>query len=126
MAKKQSYKIKYGQRGEQIAGHFLQGKGLKIITRNFRTRWGEIDLIAKDKNQTVFVEVKMRSGQKSGYPEEAIRKRKIASIKRTASIFKDENPNNADSLRIDAIAIIADKEKQTYQIRWFKNISEDF
>lgn len=126
MVKRQNYRVKYGQRGEEIARRFLQNRGLKIISQNFRTRWGEIDLIAEDKKQTVFVEVKMRSSQKTGYPEEAIRKRKIASIKRTALIFKDENPNTPDSLRIDAVAITANKDKQFCQIRWFKNISGDF
>ena len=61
-----------GRAGEKRAVEFLKAKGYKILDQNFKTHFGEIDIIAKDGEYTVFVEVKTRSGEEFGLPSEAV------------------------------------------------------
>lgn len=75
--------MKLGERGEGLAVRFLKKKGYKIITQNYRTRIGEIDIIAMDEGTLVFVEVKTRESIAYGKPFEAVdyvKKRKIANV----------------------------------------------
>lgn len=69
-------KKKIGAFGERIAADFLSRRGYKIIDWHFQTRVGEIDLIAEDNSQIIFVEVKTRTGSNFGLPEEAINREK--------------------------------------------------
>jgi len=105
MVKKPRFNLEFGETGEKQARKFLQKKGLKILASNFKTRWGEIDIIAQDKDQLVFIEVKTRTDDQLGFPEEAVTKRKIASIKKAAYIFTQKYPNLPESFRIDIISI---------------------
>jgi putative endonuclease len=61
-----------GKRGEDLAADYLRGAGLSIVERNWRCALGEIDVIARDGGETVFVEVKTRAGVGYGHPLEAI------------------------------------------------------
>ena len=75
--------MKLGQRGEGLAVEFLKKKGYKIIKQNYKTRIGEIDIIADDGGTLVFVEVKTRESIAYGMPFEAVtryKKRKIANV----------------------------------------------
>jgi putative endonuclease len=75
--------VKLGQKGEGFAAKFLKKKGYKIIEQNFKTRIGEIDIIADDRGTLVFVEVKTRENLHYGQPFEAVhyfKKRKIAHV----------------------------------------------
>ena len=65
-------RINLGKRGEDIAARFLLEKGLALIARNFRDKFGEIDIIAKDRETLVFVEVKTRRSHRFGLPQEAV------------------------------------------------------
>lgn len=96
---------KFGQIGEQIAEDLLKGNGYKILTKNFRSRFGEIDIIALDSDTLVFIEVKTRWSKKFGSPEEAVLPNKIRKIKRTAEYFSLLNPHLPKKLRIDVVAI---------------------
>ncbi|MFA6528232.1 MAG: YraN family protein, partial [Candidatus Gracilibacteria bacterium] len=74
--------------GEDIAQGFLQSKGYEILERNFRaSQFGEVDIICRDGNEIVFVEVKMRSGGGFGEPEDAVDARKLAKIARVAEVY---------------------------------------
>lgn len=73
--------------GEDIAAKLLLEKGLVILNRNFRCKFGEIDIIAKDRDTVVFVEVKTRKSQKYGAPEEAVDYRKQSKLKQLAQIY---------------------------------------
>lgn len=91
--------------GEDLAASYLLNKGYKIIHRNFRSRLGEIDLIAIDKDTLVFVEVKSRWSEEYGDPKEAVTPKKIRSIIKTSEYFKLLNPETPDLMRIDVVAI---------------------
>jgi len=76
-----------GDKGEDIAARFLRKKGYRIIKRNYKTPSGEIDIIARDGDAVVFVEVKTRKGKLFGKPEEAVDRRKQKKIINTAFQF---------------------------------------
>lgn len=98
-------KRRFGDLGEEYAVGLLKKNGYKIIDRNFRTKFGEIDMVALQDDNLVFVEVKTRWSKKYGAPEEAVTPRKIARIKRAAQIYMWENKNLPKKLRIDIVAI---------------------
>lgn len=101
-------KDELGRRGEQLAAAFLEGEGLKIIDRNWRCTQGEIDLIALDGDNLVFVEVKTRSGTSFGHPLESITPLKLARIRRLSAAWCEVHPeHSARSARVDAISVLA-------------------
>ncbi len=75
-----SDKIKKGKEGEELAANFLKEKGYEIIERNYRHKRSEIDLIVKKNNWLVFVEVKYRTSDAFGYPEEFVDYKKVKNI----------------------------------------------
>ena len=99
-----SDKIKKGETGEILAAEFLQQKGFAILEKNFRHGHQEIDLIATINNWLVFVEVKMRTNLKYGYPEVFVDRTKRRNIRNAARqyIFKNDWKGNA---RFDVISI---------------------
>jgi putative endonuclease len=76
-----------GQLGEDFAAAYLQRLGYRILERNFRCRLGEIDIIAKEGKDLVFVEVKTRSSRRFGDPQEAVTPAKQAKLRTVASFF---------------------------------------
>jgi len=115
-----------GRLGERLASEFLAKKGYRILARNFRTRFGEIDLIAAKDGVLVFVEVKLKIGDNFGpNPEEMIDKKKVQQIEKTAQSFLMENPEDGsryESLRIDAVCIVLDAGGQVKRISQYENI----
>lgn len=96
-----------GRRGEEIAARYLASRGLAIVERNWRCPQGEIDVIARDGGELVFVEVKTRSSVAFGHPLESITPVKLARLRRLAAAWCDAHPGGHDTIRIDAIAVIA-------------------
>lgn len=94
-----------GQAAEDRAADFLEGLGYKILDRNFRSKFGEIDLVALDGDTLVFVEVKARATRLFGLPEEAVNKRKIRHITLAGEYYLSLHPGLPQLLRIDVIAI---------------------
>jgi putative endonuclease len=76
-----------GQRAEDIALEFLQRQGLELIERNYRCRYGEIDLIMEDGRAVVFVEVRFRGSLRFGGPLESVDRRKQEKLLITAALF---------------------------------------
>jgi len=95
----------FGELGEEYASKLLVDNGYKILEKNFRSKLGEIDLIAQDKDVLVFVEVKTRWSRKFGLPEESVTPRKINKIKRIIEYYLLSHKNLAKKLRIDVVAI---------------------
>ena len=93
----------FGNRAERVAARFLVKKGYTILHRQFRNRFGEIDLIALDGDEVVFVEVKARRTNAFGYPEESVTAKKIERIVRVGQVFLQKHPHR--SYRIDVISI---------------------
>jgi putative endonuclease len=96
-----------GRRGEDLAAAYLIERGFRILERNWRCARGEIDLIAREGDETVFVEVKTRSSLAYGHPLEAITIVKLARLRRLAATWCAEHEPRAGSIRIDAVAIVA-------------------
>ncbi len=97
--------------GEAIAVNFLKNKGYEIVETNFFSRTGEIDIIALDGHTLVFVEVKMRTSDQFGLPQEAITKFKLTHMKRTAlSYLKLKGLLDKVDIRFDCVAILGTKQ----------------
>ena len=99
-----------GRRGEQLAADHLERLGWEIVERNYRTRHGEIDLIALDGDTLVFAEVKTcRLGRRT--PWDSLHERKQSQVRRLAGVwFGDERPHPRFArIRCDAIGIVLDE-----------------
>lgn len=95
-----------GKAGEDIAVYHLQKDGYKILKRNYRCKQGEIDIIAKDKNCLVFIEVKSRYNKKFGQGSESISIRKSNKIKKVALNYMTRDCDiDYDRVRFDAVEI---------------------
>jgi putative endonuclease len=94
-----------GRLAEDFAVGFLQEKGYKVIDRNFRSRFGEIDIVAEDNGCLVFVEVKARWSQRFGSPEEAVTPQKLYKIRRTAEYYSLLRSKTNQNMRIDMVAL---------------------
>lgn len=94
-----------GARGEQIAEQYLLDKGYAILHRNWRTGHKEVDLIALDGNQLVFVEIKTRSSFSMGFPEESVDARKEAHMLAAAEIFLEKN-DQYTTPRYDVVSVL--------------------
>jgi putative endonuclease len=103
-----------GKKGEDIAANYLQKHGYRIIERNFKARYGELDIICTKDNTLVFVEVKTRIGEKFGKPEESVTPWKLREVVKTAEFYKMTHNHLPEALRIDVIAIQLDGDQLTY------------
>lgn len=110
-----------GRWGEAVALRFLEGKGLKLVERNVRTAYGEIDLILMDGADLVFVEVKARTSGAFGLPEDAIGARKREHMIHSAEAYLQAHTDLPDAWRIDVIAIRGKPANDTPEIEWFQN-----
>ncbi len=117
------YRKKLGKKGEEIAAKYLQQKGFIIIEKNFRRRYSEIDIVAKDRNTLVFVEVKTRIGNVYGLPEEAITPWKLHSLIRAAEYYLLLYPHSTLAKRIDVVSIFFSTEESVQNVSHFKNVS---
>ena len=111
---------RFGNRGEQIAADYLTDRGIKIIGRNIRTNYGEIDIIGEENEVLLFIEVKTRRSNEYGYPEEAVNYKKREHMENSALEYIQLNEDADTDWRIDVIAINVGKNKEV-KVRWFKN-----
>ncbi len=109
-----------GKRGEELAVEYLKDKGYKILERNFMCKQGEIDIIAKDKDYVVFIEIKSRTNTKYGFPLEAITEEKLKHILLSASYYLHIKNLENNNVRIDAIEVYIKEEK--YYVNHIKQI----
>jgi len=115
-----NYKQRLGAYGEILAANFLIGKGCRIIDRNFRTTYGEIDLIATNGDELLFIEVKTRTASGYGYPELAVDNRKISRLAKAAEIYLNKNGRKY-CWRLDIVSVEINKFAKLAKIRWFKD-----
>lgn len=100
--------VSIGALGEEAAVKALKKQGYKILERNYRTKTGEIDIIAKDREYTCFVEVKLRKTNDFGTPADFINEKKRQKIIRTAQSYAVKNHIYNTPMRFDAVLINAD------------------
>lgn len=116
---------KKGKEGEEIARDFLINKGFKLIESNYSNNLGEIDLVMSDKDWLVFVEVKLKIGDKYGTPEEMISTNKLRQIRRVAEAFlilKSPISKNFSKYRIDAVCIVLEEDRKVSRINYYENM----
>ena len=116
---------KKGKEGEEIARNYLINKGFNLIESNYSNNLGEIDLIMSDKDWLVFVEVKLKIGNRFGQPEEMINKNKLSQIKRVAELFLVSESQIAQKFvryRVDAVCIELNEDKTINRINYYDNL----
>lgn len=98
-------RVMKGKAGEEIAVRHLMAKQFRILQRNYRCPYGEIDIVAVDGHTIVFVEVKSKNALQYGRPEEAVDRRKQAKLSRAALIWLRDNSSLNKPARFDVISI---------------------
>lgn len=95
-----------GQEGEELAARYLEEQGYKILERNYRCALGEIDIIACDNEDLVFIEVKTRTSRAFGYPQESITRSKQFRLKKIALKYLAEKRPLYRNYRFDVVSIL--------------------
>ena len=106
---KQENKIT-GNKGETLVTEYLERKGYKILSRNYRSKWGEIDIVAKINQIVVFVEVKTKSTDKFGEPWEMVNGWKIEQVKRMGELWCRECAWEG-RVRLDVVGVWLDLDE---------------
>jgi len=117
-----SRRLRRGQWGEEIAARHLAAQGYQILARNARTAYGEIDIVARQGAEVVFVEVKTRTTLAFGWPEEAVTPRKLSHIARAALAWLAEHPELDAPWRVDVIAVRLSPGDERVEIRHFEDV----
>ena len=103
---KTEQEILLGRKGESHAAAYLKRKGFRILARNFATPVGEIDIIARDKEFLVFVEVKTRLSDESAAPEEQVNSHKMHQLTKAGKFYLSRYPAPLPSARFDVVSIV--------------------
>lgn len=109
-----------GDLGEGIAVEYIKKKGYILIQRNFRCKQGEVDIIAKDKDEYVFIEVKTRNSKRFGQPAEAVNCLKKKHIYNVTRYFLYKYKIENSSIRFDVVEILLNKDG--YKLNHIKQI----
>ncbi|MDO8671981.1 MAG: YraN family protein [Dehalococcoidia bacterium] len=110
-----------GALGEKLAADYLRKQGYRIREMNHRTRLGELDIVAEDKEYLVFVEVRTRHGAAFGLPEESIRYAKSEKLISLALSYLQEHQNLPKLWRIDFVAVELTPDNKPKRIELIKN-----
>lgn len=122
----QTYRQRLGKWGEDAAAWYLEGRGYRILFRNVRTPYGEIDLVASRGDGLVFVEVKTRTSLQYGQPEAAVTARKLAHMVNAANYFIEQHVDLAgQGWQLDVIAIYGKpgEARANVDIQHFPNVA---
>ena len=95
-----------GSYGERVAADHLRSLGMVMLAANWRCRYGEVDLVARDGTALVFCEVKTRSGTSHGTPVEAVTGRKAARLRRLAAHWLEIHDVRPSAVRIDVVSVL--------------------
>ncbi len=98
-------RIRTGRYGEREAARFLEKNGYTVLEKNYRKKFGEIDIIARKDDYLVFIEVKTRKAHSHGTPLEAVTTRKQRQISRVAQCYLTEKQLHETAARFDVIAV---------------------
>lgn len=105
----------FGNKGEELAKTFLLQKGYELLEQNWRHKKSEVDLICRKEGIIIFVEVKTRSTDRFGYPEEAVGAKKEEKLAQAAAEYIEQT-NHQGEIRFDIISIILGKETEVHHI----------
>ena len=112
--------LKVGKAGERIARDFL--RSMLVIASNFRTRFGELDIVARDGDTFVFVEVKTRTSIRFGTPIEAVTPQKIHKLKMMIAIYVANNHLENFPQRLDVIGVTIDNEYKALDVQYIQGV----
>ena len=114
----------FGNWAESRSADYLKSKGYKILARNYRKPWGEIDIIAEKDNTLIFIEVKANKEEVAGFePERRISPEKLRRLNRAIETYLAAKKYSPEQERqIDVISLILDKNRGVIKIKHFKNI----
>ncbi|MCM8759645.1 MAG: YraN family protein [Candidatus Omnitrophica bacterium] len=105
-----------GLEGEEIAARFLKKSGYKILERNYRTKFGEIDIIAQKGKSIVFIEVKTRCSDDFGSPVEAVDNKKLTKLVNVASHYIQKNRFENNPIRFEVVSILKKQDRWSCEI----------
>jgi len=118
-------KKELGQKGEEFALRFLKKRGYQIIQKNYVCKMGEMDIIAKEKDTLVFIEVKTRTSTTFGPPQLAVNPKKQSQMSKVALNFLKEKKLEDVKARFDVVAILLGPRgeeieliKDAFELRW--------
>ncbi len=117
-------KQQFGKWGEQVAAWHLEKKGFHIIETHHTSRFGEIDIIAQEEGQVVFIEVKTRSSARSGLPEDSFTRGKAQRMRRAVLAYISKK--RIENFRIDVVAIDCGLHVDKVVIRHHRAVSDIF
>jgi putative endonuclease len=113
-----------GRSAEDYACEYLQGRGLTLLQRNFRSRYGEIDLVMGDRHNVIFVEVKFRKNTDYGGAVGAVTPYKQQRLIKTALYYLQQHPTPGKSLRFDVVALSPGSSSAPFTTEWLQNVIE--
>ncbi len=115
-----SESLKRGKTGEALVAAWLQRRGYTVVTQNYHSRYGEIDLIACNDRYLAFVEVKARRGRQLTVPREAVTPAKQQKILQTAMTWLERYPTELQP-RFDVAEVYLDRDRDTGRVEYFEN-----
>ena len=113
--------IELGKKGEEIAARYLGDKGYKILERNYKSKLGEIDIIAQEDNTICFIEVKTRKTHTTVSPQESVNQDKQYQLSKTALTFLKSRSLLSKRCRFDVVSIILNEDETLEKITLIKN-----
>jgi putative endonuclease len=121
MTRQSPTSLSRGRKAEELACARLQQQGLRLVARNYRSPFGEIDLVMLERDTLVFVEVRHRSSADFGTPAETVDRRKQARLRATAEHYLQNTPRaSKKACRFDIVAITGNGEDSDF--RWLRNV----
>jgi putative endonuclease len=116
----------FGDEGESLAAEYLRRKGIKVVGKQVRTEYGEIDLVCEADGELVFVEVKTRRTDTSGPPEASITPSKFSAMRRSAEAYVMGGALEAKPWRLDVVSILLKEGQAEPEILHFEAVDRPY
>jgi putative endonuclease len=110
-----------GAAAEEAAAEYLSARGCRVLTRNYRTALGEIDLIAEQEDLLIFVEVRSRREISRGLPQETVNRAKQQKIRRVATQYLKHHQAMERFCRFDVVGILLGRQNQVESVEWIQD-----
>ena len=111
-----------GDRGEAVTAQYLRKRGCELLASQWRCRFGELDLVARDRYGTIcFVEVKLRSGGLAGLPREAVDRRKQERLRAAAGAYLSQHDLEDVPARFDVAEVYTDRDHRFLRLEYLEN-----
>ena len=111
-----------GDRGEAVTAQYLRERGYALLASQWRCRYGELDLVARDRDGTIcFVEVKLRGGDLAGLPREAVDRRKRERLRTAAEAYLSQHDLEDAAARFDVAEVYTDQDHRFLRLEYLEN-----